>query len=599
MFYVIIKFVEEFELFIEFKEIKFKNFLSFGNNLTTFSFEHGLNLMTGKNGGGKSGSLLDPLSFCIFGKPYRKIKIRELLNRTNKKKLYTECTFIISKDEYKIIRTQLPDSIEIYKNGTSLDLESSKKIIQDEINKLIGIDYNMFRQIIALAINYNKSFLEMDFNEKREIIESITNVKILGEMLKLTKIEISNIKTQIGINENSLKFFEENLYSTNKRIEDLKLAKQNFEEDKTKDLNKIENKIKSQEREVLTIQNEIEKINYDEKIEEKLENELKKLQKKIEKINKEINIQKFKKETAENIIIFLSKNEICQMCNQSLSKEHKQIEENTQNEIIKNCESSIKINEKNKKQINEQIKEIKKQIKEEIEAKNKNINLNEKIDWYVTEIKSNIQRKKEIKDRQITVDIDALEEEFNNKKLEYLQIYDDNEDKKNSLNNYKIISSIISDDGIKAHFFRKIMPILNNKINENLKKFDMPIRIEIDEFLNDKIYGLNIKNQEISYFSHSEGEKKRIDISILLAFIEITKIICNWDCSLLIFDEILDAKVDDDGLEIMINSLKNLKVKNDKLSAYIISHRMQDSDIFDRHYRVSKASGFSKIEQLY
>jgi len=586
-------------VFVDFLELKYKNFLSFGSNLTVIKFEEGFNLITGKNGGGKSGGLLDPLSFCIFGKPYRKIKIRELVNRTNRKKLYTECIFKINDDLFKIVRTQLPDSIELFKNDQPFQLESSKRLIQDEIDKIIGIDYNMFKQIIALAINYNKPFLEMQQNEKREIIESITNVKILGEMLKLSKINISSLKTQVDLNKTTIKLFEENLFSTNQRINELTLAKQNFDSNKQDDLNKILQKINNQTIELNKIQTILTNLEKNKKNIIEFKKELKELNKKLNEINKEINVDKYKIENSNKSISFLEQNNICEVCNSELTEEHKTKEKNRLNEIINECKNKIELNNKNKKDLTKEIDNI----SLEIENQNKIIldikKYNEQIKWLKEEIKNNIERENEIKLRKFDVDLNSLQKEFDKKSDEYLEVFNKNEEKVKELHNYEVVSTILSDNGIKAYFFRKIIPILNSKINEYLKKSGLSIKFEINEFLEDKIFCLDSRGQEISYFSNSEGEKKRIDISIMLAFIDITKIICNWDCSLLIMDEIFDSKLDEDGLDFIILSIKNLISNNNKLKIFVISHILKDFEVFDRHYRVSKASGFSRIEQVY
>lgn len=586
-------------MFVDFLELKYKNFLSFGSNLTVIKFEEGFNLITGKNGGGKSGGLLDPLSFCIFGKPYRKIKIRELVNRTNRKKLYTECIFKINDDVFKIVRTQLPDSIELFKNDQPFQLESSKRLIQDEIDKIIGIDYNMFKQIIALAINYNKPFLEMQQNEKREIIESITNVKILGEMLKLSKINISSLKTQVDLNKTTIKLFEENLFSTNQRINELTLAKQNFDSNKQDDLNKILQKINNQTIELNKIQTILTNLEKNKKNIIEFKKELKELNKKLNEINKEINVDKYKIENSNKSISFLEQNNICEVCNSELTEEHKTKEKNRLNEIINECKNKIELNNKNKKDLTKEIDNI----SLEIENQNKIIldikKYNEQIKWLKEEIKNNIERENEIKLRKFDVDLNSLQKEFDKKSDEYLEVFNKNEEKVKELHNYEVVSTILSDNGIKAYFFRKIIPILNSKINEYLKKSGLSIKFEINEFLEDKIFCLDSRGQEISYFSNSEGEKKRIDISIMLAFIDITKMICNWDCSLLIMDEIFDSKLDEDGLDFIILSIKNLISNNNKLKIFVISHILKDFEVFDRHYRVSKASGFSRIEQVY
>jgi len=212
--------------------------MSYGGNPTVFEFSNGLNLITGANGQGKS-CLLDALSFVLYGQPYRKIKKDELINRKNKKKLHTEIEFKIGDNSYKIVRTLAPSHMEITKNGEELQSMSSKKLNQEEIDKIIGVDYNLFRQIISLAINYNKPFLTVSLPEKRDIIENIFNIKIFGEMLKILKRNSSGLKTKNELNDKTIKILENALRTMRTQLNEMEIAKTNFETDKQKEILEI------------------------------------------------------------------------------------------------------------------------------------------------------------------------------------------------------------------------------------------------------------------------------------------------------------------------------------------------------------------------
>lgn len=588
-------------MFVKFLELKYKNFLSFGSVLNTITFEEGINLFTGKNGSGKSGGLLDPLSFCLFGRPYRKIKINQLINRINKKSLFTECSFQIDKNIYKIIRTLRPGSLKILKNNEEQELLSSKRLIQDEIDKILGIDYTMFKQIISLAVNYNKPYLAMEINEKRDVIESIFNVKIFGEMLRLLKTNLSHLKTRIDINKQTVKILEENLITNNKRLKEIKKAKDNFESDKQNDLQKIKQKVKECEKIISKSEATILKYENEKKdITELNKNRIEKIENE-KKENKKLNIAGYNIKNSTKTKKLLEKNDICPVCNNTLIPEHKKVEIEKLNTIISKNQEMENIYRQNINLLLISLKEIELELEYQKTMSFEMEGLKEKIKWNNDEIKYLTKRQTEIENRVWEGDVDKIEDDFKKKTREYKKVYNQFEEQTKELKISEITSTILSDNGIKAYFFKKLMPLLNIKINEYIKKFNLPIKIEINEFLEDKIYGINSLNEELSYWSHSEGEKKRIDVSILLAFIDITKIICNWDCSLLIIDELLDNQVDEDGLEIMLASLKDLFSTNRELSIYIISHRtqLQEADIFNKHYKVSMASGFSKMERIY
>lgn len=593
-------------MYVNFKKLKFRNILSFGSQITEINFENGLNLITGKNGCGKSGSFLDPLSFCVFGKPYRKIKIRELVNRTNKKNLYTECEFDVGNESYKIIRTQLPDDVKIQKfyseenDFKDLDLQSSKGLIQDEIDKLIGIDFNMFRQIIALAINYNKSFIEMDKDEKREIIESVTNVKVLREMLKKLKINLTNLKTQTQVNTSSIKILEENLFYSDKKLKELTNAKNNFETDKNNDLSKINESLLNQQKGHLKLVEDLEVLSVGLEVDDDFKDHLKAFGEELKTNNKTVSVENYKLEHSKKTLEFFETNDVCPSCKQNLDSDHKNSEKEILKKEIKESEKIIKSLEKKIKEIEKQKSDLEKKINTQNDLKNKIANVKEKIKLILSEIKENEKRKIAIENRKFDFDLEKMKEEFEVNTEKYLKLFEENEAKLRELNNLEIVSKIISDNGIKAYFFKNIMPILNKKINEYLEKFSLPIKIILDEVLDHQIID-NFTQKEIAYYGHSEGEKKRIDISIMLAFIDLTKLISNWDCSLFILDEIVDSKLDEEGREIVLNTIKDFTINNKNLCVYLISNvpNIRENEIFDSQIMLSKPNNFSKISKLF
>ena len=173
-------------MFVQFNKLRFKNILSYGNNFTEIDFSNGINLIRAPNGSGKS-TILDALNFVLFGKPFRNIKLNRLINRINEKNLVTEIEFNIGFDKWKIVRGLKPTVFEIYKNDQVLDKLSSKKLNQAEIDKLLGINQKLFKNIVGVAVTNNKPFLSMPIWEKRELIENIFNIDVLAEMSKEVK----------------------------------------------------------------------------------------------------------------------------------------------------------------------------------------------------------------------------------------------------------------------------------------------------------------------------------------------------------------------------------------------------------------------------
>ena len=208
-------------------------------------------------------------------------------------------------------------------------------------------------------------------------------------------------------------------------------------------------------------------------------------------------------------------------------------------------------------------------------------------------IENQIQK---VNDRTLNLDTSSMKIEYESK----IETYKNDSNELMKLNeeykNYEIVSKLLAEDGIKSYFFKMLIPILNAKINEYLNIFDLPVTINFDETMKDSISIIGTSETNLNYMGFSEGEKKRIDIAILLSFISVTKIISNWNCNILIFDEILDSATDTEGLEKLLSSIKEMTIKENNLCTYVISHREAYQDIYDNILTVKKVNGFSKIE---
>ena len=583
---------------VKFKKLTFQNILSFGAKPITIDFQHGVNLISGKNASGKS-AILDALSFCLFGQPYRKIKIKELINRRNRRNLSVCCELVVDeKDKFEITRTMNPDRIEILKNGEELELLSSKRLNQEEIDKIVGINYQMFKQVISLAVNYNRPFLSLQLWEKREIIEQIFNIVVFGQMLKYLKKNNVEIKTKNEVNENTIKILEENLKSLRKRVAELTEAQSNFKSNKEKDLQDIDSRIKQYLTEKIKIDEEIEDITSSIDSLQYDEEKLKYLKEERDKVIKSINENEFATKNSIEQIDLLDHNTACPWCKNKITVEHKDTEIKRISDENRERANSVKALKSQRTEVEKEISQQETWLHELSDFKSKKDSLQEKLNIIDREITSAEERRNEVLNREIDFNFESLVQEFENKKNEYKIIWNENKSIKKKLKNNDIIQSILSESGIKAYFFKKLVPILNTKINEYIKLFELPIVIQFDELMNEKITNFENLRSEISYYSYSEGEKKKIDMSILLSFISITKIISNWNTNILLVDELLDSAVDETGLELMLNSLKNLVNDNKDLSIFVISHRLNNdySNRFKKTLLIEKnLNGFSTI----
>jgi DNA repair exonuclease SbcCD ATPase subunit len=764
-------------MFLKIISVSFKNFLSFGNKFTTINFNDGLNLVTGENGTGKSTALLDALSFCLFNKPYRKkITLEDLVNRTNKKNTEVSCKFEKDGNNYEIIRGLKPAKLVIKKNEEEYKLLSSKKLNQDEIESLIGINYKLFKQIISLSINYNEPFLSLSTPEKREISEDLFDIKILAKILKQTKEELKDLKIEKSLIENSIYHLNQNVTLEKNRIDELILTKNSFEDNKQKDIGDInskivilklelnQTKIKGNDTEkklkelnkidisdlnyqqnnikshIMTLENEIYKNNQfliseqqriddlilsEQKFEVNKQKEISEFTNKIsllkenllelkdniiaieiilktlkkqevsvfneqrDNINKVLNEIEFIIKNDKNDIEFLKNNEICPTCKNNITAEYKKeklealienvnfqelitiektkeltdvnfkikeiLRDNeqyikTKSEYEKLKENFVRLNKEKKenetklvdiqnKKFDINIKELQNKFdNKSVELKkfelNNNITisgLKEDIEKISTEIKSaensneeylkvkiefdnlkksfltlseniteNETKLEEINAREFNINIDEIKKEFEKKKFELKQTENNLIDIESNIKLNDKICDILSDEGIKSFIYEQLIPILNYNINEYLKLFEIPIVIEFDKYMEAQIKDLRTYTEDVSYYSFSEGEKKRIDMSILLSFISVTKSISNWNCNLLIIDELLDSSIDEKGLDKLLLSLETMIQNITNFGIYIISHRLRKEyfDQFNTLIEIKKSENFSEIKYL-
>jgi hypothetical protein len=202
-----------------------------------------------------------------------------------------------------------------------------------------------------------------------------------------------------------------------------------------------------------------------------------------------------------------------------------------------------------------------------------------------------------VEGRTFNFDIEMLEADCELKKKEYTEQFKRNNSITEDIRYNEFACTLLSDQGIKTYFFKRLVPVLNSKINEYLDRFDLPVSLAFNEEMDESINILNSPEKDVSYMSFSEGEKKRIDISLMLSFIDTMKVISNWNCNILVFDEILDTSTDSQGLDKIMGAVKQMTIDNNKLCSYIISHRESDHSNYTGKINVKKSGSYSSVEQ--
>jgi DNA repair exonuclease SbcCD ATPase subunit len=569
---------------IIFKTIRWKNFLSTGNvftevDLTTCK----TNLIVGENGAGKS-TILDALTFSLFGKPFRKINKPMLVNSINEKDCVTEIEFSIGKNEFKVVRGIKPNKFEIYNNGQLWNQESTLVDQQKNFEQnVLKMNYKSFTQIVVLGSSTFVPFMRLPVAQRREIIEDILDIQIFSTMNVLLKDKIRDNRDEIKEFDYQVDLIKEKIGIQKSYL--LELDKKNKadiskKEDKIAELLEDENK---QHISIKETNDVIEQLNAQIAEYSTSSDKLKKLNTFLIKLSSKL-------QTCQKEHDFFEKNHVCPTCTQDLSDEFRtdkistgknKLDEMTigYNDLL----SAIGDEEKRFNKWNE--------LSTEITSSNQKIS---QANFQINSIrKSIVDIEKEIKDlesgggdkKEAFTKLETLVEE---KKELSLQLVESKKDK----DMLSVAAGLLKDNGIKTRIIKKYLPVMNKLINQYLQGMDFYVNFTLDENFEETIKS-RFRDQ-FSYASFSEGEKARIDIALLLTWRSIAKLKNSVDTNLLILDEIFDGSLDQQGGSDLGWILRNF---DDSISVFVISHKEQMNDKYDRTLNVEKVKNYSVIRE--
>lgn len=578
---------------VDFEYIKFRNFGSYGNNFTQYNFTTGLYNLFGAIGQGKS-TVLSALYFCLYGKTF-KVNISELINDINESNLETECKFSIGLDKYVIKRGLKPGYITVEKNNLDIDSLSRKKLIQEEIDKILGMNSDMFKSIVGLSVQNNTPFCTMTKPEKRNTFDNLFGMVVFSELMKETKNEMSLLRTDNEVFKRSMVLYEQSLRETNDQVKSLERINKESDENNKKEIEEIKEKaelIRDDAKELVkTLDKNKKELEELKKSHSEKYNELSSYTviEDLQMLEREIAIINHQENTLKNT-------DVCPTCLTVVTNEHKQKHFN---------EFSEKLYVLNEKKTN--LLEIKKEFeikKRELETINYSIkdleynnkNLFEKIkecSYRIKDFEKQIEKKSE---KTQKVDVESLKKSFENKVEEYKNLKTKISDNNEEIVIGNALADILSDTGVKAYFMDKMLPWLNYKVNEYLDRFDFSVRITINSSLNEVIETISGNTRQRSYHSFSGGERKIIDVSIWLSFIDCVKMFLNWNANLLFIDELFDEGTDSETIEKIINSL-GIMTTDKNMNITLISHKNPDVK-FDGKFLARKIDKFSKLEEL-
>ena len=570
---------------IIFHKARFKNILSYGNTFTEIQLDRtATTLISGKNGSGKS-CILEVLCFTLFGKSFRKINKPQLLNTKNKRDLLCEIEFTKNGTFYLIRRGINPAIFEVYREGTLINQNAASRDYQENFEKnILQFDYNIFTQIVILGKATYIGFMKLNPDQRRKFVENILGLNIFSLMndvhkqnIVLLKEELSEVKRNILIVKDKIEIRESYI--------------KNLEADvKTKQeviLEKIEEKINIVQAEIETMTSEIASL---EAIRPEVDHKLKEtLHHRKQQLNNLIVKSSSKYDRMMKDLSFIKDNTVCPSCNQLIGEDLRATRENDlQLKIIDITKMMQDIDQKIN-HTSDQIDDLEATILQDHKISQRlsiiNAARNEKQKQIVA-----FEKEKTV---QLFDDVDKIAAEYNNLDLLKAQ-YDESLTRKSSLLDkfeyYELVSNMLKDEGIKSSIIKKYIPIINSFTNKFLKELGFFIRFEMNEEFEEKIYVRGF--DELGYSNFSEGEKLRIDLSIMMMWREIAKLQNNMNTNLLVLDEITEASADQAGTEAFIELLN----KQIDMNVFVISHNTDRwADKFRSSIVMTKEGGFSSI----
>ncbi len=569
---------------ITFKKVRWKNFLSTGNTFSEVNLTSAkTNLIVGTNGAGKS-TILDALTFSLFGKPFRKISKGSLVNSINEKDTVVEVEFTIGRNEYHVLRGIKPNKFEITVNGQLWNQESSLVDQQKNFEQnVLKMNFKSFTQVVILGASTFVPFMRMPLGQRREIIEDILDIQIFSAMN-------DNLKGKVKINSEELRETDYSLEVVKNKIALQKEHMMNLEKRDKEEIGRKKSKIVTyQQKEadnstiIANLTQQIESLNKDMRDYQASSQKLGKLNTYLIKLTHKLNTCKKEHQFFEN-------NHVCPTCTQDLSEEFR--DEKLESGKTKVDEMLVGYNDI-LSAIGEEEVRFNKFTEMSSEVNELNVKVNQ-TNYEITSIRKTIN--------DINAEIDDLSKDNADAKAEYSKLKSLVEEKKDlavQVDEYRkdkdtlsVASKLLKDSGIKTRIIKTYLPTMNKMISHYLQSMEFYVNFTLDENFEETIKSRY--RDVFSYESFSEGEKARIDIALLLTWRSIAKLKNSVDTNLLILDEIFDGSLDQSGSSELGWILRNF---DDRTNIFVISHKESMNDKFERTIIVEKPKNYSTLHE--
>lgn len=562
---------------IKFEKIEFRNFLATGNtpNVVFLNRVPSI-LITGTNGSGKS-TLLDAICFALFGKAYRNIKKDQLINSVNEKGLVVELDFTVNEVPYKIVRGMKPNKFQIFRNEVEIPHDAAIKDYQRKLESILGLNMRAFTQIVILGSARYQSFMDLTTMDRKIVIEEILDITVFSRMNEVLKTRMQQLELDIKENSYQKDIVDTKLSAQKGLILNLKNRTKESDEKVEAERKRVDAEIKLIDKKISELDSEITKI---------IRIDVDGIKEKIQKAKIKENAVNTQHKQITNSIDYYNTHDVCGECTQTIDEEFK-------------TEKLSKLN-------NElgEVKKIQPLIETAFEKLNESLNEAKTVEQHYEE---RVNKRREFTNERSTLQtllrnltststaesdeaaISSAETELVSFEVELKNFEKQALDYSELRHYYEACKILLKDSGIKAKIISQYLPVMNKLINKYLDQMGASYSFHLDEQFNEIIKSRYRDN--FSYASFSEGEKSRIDLSLMFTWREIAKLKNSVNTNLLIMDEVSDGSLDGEATDSLWDILADLSDTN----VFVISHKVANTERFTSHMQFTKEGNFSKI----
>ena len=568
---------------IQFKRVRYKNFLSTGQQFIEVELDKSsTTLVVGENGAGKS-TMLDALCFGLFQRPFRNIKKDQLINSINEKECVVEVEFTVGQKDYKIIRGIKPNTFEIWCDNDMLNQDAAQRDYQKHLEQqILKLNFRSFTQVVILGNASFVPFMQLRARHRRQVVEEILDIEIFSKMNVMFREKQKSQDELIKQTDFNFQLVDNKIDDKKKYIDDISSRSQELAESKRAELDKCITDISNYSLDIKKVKTNIAELQKQVIDQSKINDKHKKLHNMEAKL--ENTCSKHKKDLS-----FFESHDDCPVCQQAIDKAYKSTMIGKKKEKVSELESALGQIDKEIKTSEMKLDTINKTM---VTIREKELLIN-RYETSIEEIeKQRVKLGEEIEElRDEKVSTAEQTGELNQLRERLTELESDKLSQKEEAVYIDTARHLMQDTGIKTKIIKQYLPIMNQLINKNLADMDFFVNFSLDEEFNETIKSRH--RDEFNYHSFSEGEKLRIDLAILFTWREIAKLKNSTNTNLLILDEIFDSSLDTSGTDEFMRILHTTMAKE---NVFVISHK--GDTLIDKFPRVMKFEKYKNFTRM-